>query len=45
MTNIIIEKMKNEDIDDAILTEQSHNIHILSKNILTIDIISAFSKM
>lgn len=38
MTNITIEKMKDEDIDEALLTEQSHNIHILSKNILTEDI-------
>ncbi len=38
MTNITIEKMKDEDIDEALLTEQSHNIHILSKNILKEDI-------
>ena len=38
MTNYIIEKMRDEDIDEVILTEQSHNIHILSKNILKEDI-------
>ena len=38
MDNIIISKMQDEDIDEALLTEQSHNIHILSKNILKEDI-------
>ena len=38
MDNIIISKMKDEDIEEALLTEQSHNIHILSKNILKEDI-------
>ena len=38
MTKITIEKMKDEDIDEALLAEQSHNIHILSKNILKTDI-------
>jgi len=38
MTNYIIEKMRDEDIDEVLLTEQSHNIHILSKNILKEDI-------
>ena len=30
--------MQDEDIEEALLTEQSHNIHILSKNILKEDI-------
>ena len=38
MDNIIISKMQDEDIEEALLTEQSHNIHILSKNILKEDI-------
>ena len=38
MDNIIISKMQDEDIDEALLAEQSHNIHILSKNILKEDI-------
>ena len=38
MDNIIIPKMQDEDIEEALLTEQSHNIHILSKNILKEDI-------
>ncbi len=38
MDNILISKMQDEDIDEALLTEQSHNIHILSKNILKEDI-------
>lgn len=38
MDNITISKMKDEDIDETLLTEQSHNIHILSKNILKEDI-------
>ena len=38
MGNIIISKMQDEDIEEALLTEQSHNIHILSKNILKEDI-------
>ena len=38
MTKITIEKMKDEDIDEALLAEQSHNIHILSKTILQTDI-------
>lgn len=38
MANIKITKMTQEDIDDALLTEQTHNIHILSKNILKEDI-------
>lgn len=38
MDNIIISKIKDEDIEEALLTEQSHNIHILSKNILKEDI-------
>ena len=38
MDNILISKMQDEDIEEALLTEQSHNIHILSKNILKEDI-------
>ena len=38
MDNIIISKMQDEDVEEALLTEQSHNIHILSKNILKEDI-------
>lgn len=38
MDNITISKMQDEDIDEALLAEQSHNIHILSKNILKEDI-------
>lgn len=38
MDNILISKMQDEDIDEALLAEQSHNIHILSKNILKEDI-------
>ena len=38
MDNILISKMQDEDIDEALLAEQSHNIHILSKKILKEDI-------
>ena len=38
MDNILISKMQDEDIDEALLAEQSHNIHILSTNILKEDI-------
>ena len=38
MDNILISKMQDADIEEALLTEQSHNIHILSKNILKEDI-------
>lgn len=38
MDNIQILKMDVNDIDDALLLEESHNIHILSKNILEKDL-------
>lgn len=38
MENIVVEKMNEKDIELSILTEKTHNIHILNENILKEDL-------
>ena len=38
MENIVIEKMNEKDVELSILTEKTHNIHILNENILKEDL-------